>query len=856
MSRFFGATGRFAVRFRWIVVVAWVAATILAHHFFPSLTSVAQASNTSFLPTSSPSLQAARLAAPFQGINQTPVMVVIARAGGTLTAADTAAVGRLAARLARVTDVQRVKDLGVSRDGQAVQLQVLAAVNLDEPGPAQDLTVGLRHAIQASALPGDLQAHLAGELAAGVDASQSSGRAGNLGEDLSIVFILVLLLIVFRSLLAPLLSLAPAVLVIQLAGPVIAEASRAGLAVSSLTQILLLVLALGAGTDYGLFLVFRVREELRAGAAPHDAVVQALARVGESITFSAATVIAALLTLLLATFGLYSSLGAPLAIAIVLMLLAGLTLLPALLAIAGRAAFWPCLRGAERPGWWGRTAGRIVSRPAATLVLGLVGFGALASAAIGYAPAGFGSAPPAPAGSDSAVGNALLAAHFPAASANPTNVLLRFGRPVWTDPAPLARAERRLAGLSQFDSLTGPLDVNGVIFTPAQLTALHARLGDPRALAALAPHGPATWTAYRAESQFISGDGRTVLFNVGLTAGDPSSDAALRQVPAVRAAVAAVARESGASAYGVAGEAPATYDMSRVSDQDLLHIVPVAIIVIAVLLALVMRSLVAPLYLIASVAISYLAAFGLAVLLFQDAAGSGGLPYFIPFLMFLFLLALGEDYNILVMTRIREEASAVPLREAVKAALGRTGSTVTSAGLVLAGTFGCFAVVEAGQPGGRGYMDILASLALGILMDAFLVRTLLVPSTVTLLGRWNWWPSGHGAPAPVHDGPELGLEHAVACKEELGDHPTRRSVDEDQGSRRLRTGQGHRDRRTRPGRPEGRRGSDPLPVRGPVPLRHPRRSRGPRGTHADGARPRGRRDHRGGGAGRDASEAR
>ena len=251
------------------------------------------------------------------------------------------------------------------------------------------------------------------------------------------MFILVLLLVVFRSLLAPLLTLIPAVLVTQLAGPVIAEASKAGLKVSSLTQIMLLVLTLGAGTDYGLFLVFRVREELRAGQAPHDAVVRALSRVGESITFSAATVIAALLTLLLATFGLYSSLGAPLAIAIGLMLLAGLTLLPALLAIFGRAAFWPSRtkQGAERPGWWGRTAGRIVARPAATLALGLIAFGGLAAVAIGYTPAGFGGAPAAPRGSDSAAGNALLAAHFPAASGNPTSVLLRFGTPVWAQPA-------------------------------------------------------------------------------------------------------------------------------------------------------------------------------------------------------------------------------------------------------------------------------------------------------------------------------------------------------------------------------------------------------------------------------------
>ena len=151
-----------------------------------------------------------------------------------------------------------------------------------------------------------------------------------------------------------------------------------------------------------------------------------------------------------------------------------------------------------------------------------------------------------------------------------------------------------------------------------------------------------------------------------------------------------MARDAGATDYGVSGEAPATYDISRVSDHDLLRIVPVAIVAIAVLLALVMRSLVVPVYLIASVALSYLAAFGLSVLLFQDAvlpgtAGSGGLPYFVPFLMFLFLLALGEDYNILVMTRIREEAGRVPLRQAVSRALERTGSTVTSAGLVLAG---------------------------------------------------------------------------------------------------------------------------------------------------------------------------
>jgi putative drug exporter of the RND superfamily len=759
MSGVYTAVGRFAVRFRWAVIAAWVVATVLANLYLPSLTSVVTDSNTGLLPAGSPSLQAARLATPFQDPDQTAVPVVVARDDGALTAADQIAVEGLASRLAQVAHVQRVKDLGVSHDVRAVELQVLATVDLSVQGPVLDLTTGLRRAVQSDALPHGLSAHLAGQAATQADIARSSQQAGNLGQDLSIVFILALLLVVFRSLLAPLLTLAPAVLVTQLSGPVIAETSRAGLQVSSLTQILLLVLTLGAGTDYGLFLVFRVREELRAGLPPGDAVVRAVARVGESITFSAGTVIAALLTLLLATFGLYSSLGVPLAIAIALMLLAALTLLPALLAVFGRAAFWPSdtTRSTRRLGWWGRTAGRIVTRPATTLVLGLLGFGALAIASIGYTPAGFGSTPAAPAGSDSAAGNALLAARFPAADSNPTGVLLRFPAPAWSDPQPVARAQRLLTATAQFNSLVGPFDVNQVTLTPERLAALHAALGDPAALPALPSPGSAIqaaqWAAYRAESRFISPDGRTVLFEVGLTAGDAGSNAALHEVPAVRASVAAVARQVGATAEGVTGQAPTIYDVSRASDRDLLRIVPVAVIAIAILLALVLRSLVAPLYLIASVAISYLAAFGLSVLLFQDATGSGGLPYFVPFLMFLFLLALGEDYNILVMTRIREEAGDIPLRQAVPRALERTGSTVSSAGLVLAGTFGVFAFVVGRQPGGGVYRDILSALAIGILMDAFLVRTLLVPSTVALLGRWNWWPSAHGR--PVQAEPDL-----------------------------------------------------------------------------------------------------
>jgi RND superfamily putative drug exporter len=239
----------------------------------------------------------------------------------------------------------------------------------------------------------------------------------------------------------------------------------------------------------------------------------------------------------------------------------------------------------------------------------------------------------------------------------------------------------------------------------------------------------------------VSGNGRTIQFLATLRAGDQASTSALQATPQIRAVVATAAARAGASANGVAGEAAALYDVSSTSNHDLTRIVPIAILAIGILLSLVLRSLVAELYLIISVGLSYFAALGVSTIIFIDIGGSGGLTFVLPFLMFIFLLALGEDYNILVMTRIREEAHRLPLRDAVVRAVGRTGPTVTSAGLVLAGTFGVLAVSAGNGPGADQIRDIGVALAIGILMDTFLVRTLLVPSTVALLGRWNWWPS-------------------------------------------------------------------------------------------------------------------
>ena len=757
----FGALGSFAVKFRWFILVAWVIAAVAVPRFLPSLASVTQGNNANFLPASAPSQHATDLAKPFGVGTLTPVPVIAAASQGKLTASDVTWLGTLEKDLKSTPTVVKVSDLGRSADGQAEQLQVLSSVGQGDADGLTTLVGNLRATIARASPPPGVQAHLAGAVAIQVDQQKKSGSTGNEEEAISVVFILVLLLLIFRSLLAPLITLFPAFIAVAISGPLVGEAAQAGLKVSQIAQLMLIVLVLGAGTDYGLFLVFRVRELLRTGLPPKEAVQQALIRVGESISFSALTVVAALLSLLAATFQIYSQLGIPLAIGIGVMLLAGLTLLPALLAIFGRAAFWPTRTksGVGKVGVWGRVATRIVQRPAAALITGVIVFGALATAVTAYQPAGFGGTLSAPAGSDSAAGQALLAKHFPASSANPTSLIYKLKQPVWDDPQTVATGQKVITQSGHFTTITGPLDpVGGITLTPAQFTALHTELAPLGPAASLPATPPANVTVsesayqlYRATAPYVSADGLTFQFEANLKAGDPSSTAAMNAVPALRQTAAQAASAMGAVDYGVGGEAPAFYDISQISDSDLLRVIPIAILVIGVLLALVMRSLVAPLYLIASVGLSYLAALGLSVLIFVKLAGDGGLTFILPFLMFVFLLALGEDYNILVMSRIREEAHHLPLREAVSRAVGATGSTVTSAGMVLAGTFAVFAVVGGRGSGGSQIRDVGVGLALGVLMDTFVVRTVLVPCTVVLLGKWNWWPSKITVDSPPAD---------------------------------------------------------------------------------------------------------
>jgi RND superfamily putative drug exporter len=314
---------------------------------------------------------------------------------------------------------------------------------------------------------------------------------------------------------------------------------------------------------------------------------------------------------------------------------------------------------------------------------------------------------------------------------------------IWGDPSVLRVAQSYLTATHQFTKVVGALAASGL--TPAEVTRLHAQLGPPALLPPTEPGSvslaPGLYNAYRELAEYISPDGRTIQFSTLLLHNNDNSARALAAIPTARRAVAQVAIRIGARDNGIFGLLPFAYDVENLSNTDLIHIIPLVTVLIALLLALVLRSLVAPIYLVVSVVLSYLATLGLVSLIFVHILGQSGINFLLPFLLFVFLMALGSDYNILMMTRIREEVQRLPLRQAIQRAVGMTGATISTAGLVLGGTFAVLGLAGGGSSGGSEIQQIGFGVAAGVFMDTFIIRTLLVPSAAVVLGRWNWWPS-------------------------------------------------------------------------------------------------------------------
>jgi RND superfamily putative drug exporter len=298
---------------------------------------------------------------------------------------------------------------------------------------------------------------------------------------------------------------------------------------------------------------------------------------------------------------------------------------------------------------------------------------------------------------------------------------------VWSNLSNVNKLQNELTRSGQFNEIDGVFDANGFKLTPEILQQLHGSNSNSPVLQAV--------------QQFISADGKTVQFYAVLKVAPSGSGAAQAAIPSVRTSLDKISKDVGAKQVIVYSADSVAYDVNAVANNDLKKIIPVVLLIIAVLLAILLRSLVAPWYLILTVGLSYLASLGFAMIVFVHLGHQDGLFFILPFLLFIFVMALGEDYNILIMSRIREEAHNEPsMDKAVTRAIGITGTTVTSAGLILAGTFAVLGLVG----GDKSVQQIGFGVAFGILLDTFFVRTLLVPSIVALLGKWNWWPSKYG----------------------------------------------------------------------------------------------------------------
>jgi uncharacterized membrane protein YdfJ with MMPL/SSD domain len=587
---------------------------------------------------------------------------------------------------------------------------------------------------------------------------------------ISLVFVLLILLY-----LSPLLALLPLLavsLALQVANAVLAFAAQAQLlSVSQMSANIATVLIFGVGTDYGLFIAARFREELYSTQDKHEAMRQTMRAVGEAITSSAGTVIVALLTLLLASLGLYTALGPTLIIAIFVMLLAGLTLVPALIVWPGRAAYWPlipryqaesvpALTTQKLRGFWGRLGQWVARHRVLAVVSSTVLLGILALGNIGSQPSlnfltSFRVA------TDSTRGYSLLQQHFSPGTLAPTTILLQFQGTQADAYQHLVQLDEitsdllRVPGVASIDGPTRPVSsppTEDVATLQAQIAALppslRSAIRNGQALpscqtssCALSPQEAVTIGAYAASIQYVSRDATTVSLTVDL-ADDPYSLQAIGQVQTLQNALEQALTVHGLGVHAttnvhayLAGQTAQLADTLQYNQRDTLLIVPVVLALIFLVLALLLRSLIAPLYLLAAVALNFLAAIGVCGFFFQRILGQDGFNYAIPLYTFIFLVALGADYTIFLMSRVREEAQRRNLGLGVPYAVSRTGGVITSAGLILAGTF----LVLTSLPLTLLY-QLGVCVAVGILLDTFVVRGLLVPGLVLLLGRWNWWP--------------------------------------------------------------------------------------------------------------------
>ncbi|MGW6522554.1 MMPL family transporter [Streptomyces sp. NPDC054950] len=676
-------------RAKWLVLALWLVLLFLTAPFAQKLTDAQDNDAASWLPGSAESTQVLEISQDFRP-EQIPAVVVYARDAG-LTAEDRARITEDAAQLGQLTDhgIRGAETRGpvYDRPADPRAAQIYVPITMDEQGweriaPAVD---SIRDVVGDGGA--GMAVHITGPGGTSADFSEAFEGIDSTLLLAAMGVVVVMLLVTYRSptlLVVPVLAVVAALFTAQALIYFLAE--HAGLTVNGQSAGILTVLVFGAGTDYALLLVARYREELRRHEDRHEAMARALHRAGPAVLASGATVVLSMLMLLFAEMNSTRGLGPVAAIGVAVALLAMMTLFPALLVICGRWIFWPVIPhfGSSDPtehGVWARTGRGIARRPrmvwaVTALVLAVCSLGLIQLRAEGIGNADAFTGKP-----DSITGQEVSAKYFPAGSGDPLVVI--------ADQARAGQVRRAVAG------------TEGVVPTSLGLPAGTKPVHDGQ-----------------------------VLFEATMT--DPAdSEAAKQTVERVRDAV----HEIPDADAQVGGGTAALLDMDKATTHDNLVIIPLVLAVVLLILGALLRALIAPLLLVGTVILSFAAALGLSALAFRHLFDYAGESTDFPLFVFVFLVALGIDYNIFLTTRIREEAARQGTRQGVVTGLAATGSVITSAGLVLAGTFAALATLPM-----VAFAEIGFAVALGVLLDTFIVRSVLVTSLFLDIGPKIWWP--------------------------------------------------------------------------------------------------------------------
>ncbi|MEU3906245.1 MMPL family transporter [Streptomyces goshikiensis] len=679
---------------RWLVpvvlLVIWLGIGGALGPYAGKLGEVATNDQAAFLPQSAESTKVLEARRAFERSESVPAIIVWqARDGGDVTTAQQEEATRALASMAGQRGISEPPSPALrSQDGQALQAVAPLAPDLGDELPAV-----LDEVRAAADSVSGLSARIAGPAATQADLADAFSGIDGILLGVALGAVLLILLLVYRSLLLPLVIIISAVFALGLACAVVyALADRGTVRVDGQVQGILSILVIGASTDYALLLAARFREELAARGDRTAAAIAAVRRSAGAIIASGATVALGLLALLASDLTNNRALGPVGAIGIVCSVLATLTFLPAVLALLGRAAFWPATpkpgdATAEGHRVWRRIASLIDRAPrrvwASTTLLLLV----LAAFSPGLSSKGVPLDEIFVKDAPSVTAQQALARHFPGGSGQPAVII-----------ADAARAAEVQAAATATDGVA----------SAAPVTASGRPGGGPPLVV----------------------DGRVRIDATLEAAAD--SDAAKNTVAELRTRLHAV----GDADAIVGGYTAQRYDTERTAARDRTVIVPVVLGIILLILVMLLRSLLIPVLLVATVALNFLATLGVSALVFEHLLGFSGTDASVPLYGFVFLVALGVDYNIFLMSRVREESLVHGVRQGVLRGLTTTGGVITSAGVVLAATFAALMVIPLAF-----LVQIAFIVAFGVLLDTLVVRSLLVPALVIDIGPRSWWPS-------------------------------------------------------------------------------------------------------------------